>query len=118
MPHVNTLKKYINYTEAASGINPDVIEQFVKDSKLASLEEFEKNVSLSFDETKIKLRLAYKKGTGKIIGFTDMGDINDKIKTLMNRFEDKGKNHVFARYINVFIRRGIFSRLCSPIGYH
>ena len=47
-----------------------------------------------------------------------MGDVNDEIKTLMNRFEEKGENHDFARYINVFFVRGIFSKLCSPIGYH
>ena len=118
LPHVSTLKKYINYTEPTSGFNPDVIEQFVLDSRLATLKEFEKNVSLSFDEIKIKSGLVYKKGTGKIIGFTDMGDVNDEIKTLMNRFEEKGENHDFARYINVFFVRGIFSKLCSPIGYH
>ena len=54
LPHVNTLKKYINYTQPTSGFNLNVIEQFVLDSKLATLEEFEKNVSLSFDEIKIK----------------------------------------------------------------
>ena len=118
LPHVNTLKKYINYAEPTSGFNPDVIEQFVLDSRLVTLKEFEKNVSLSFDEIKIKSGLVYKKGTGKIIGFTDMGDVNDEIKTLMNRFEEKGENHDFARYINVFFVRGIFSKLCSPIGYH
>ena len=118
LPHVNTLKKYINYTQPTNGFNPDAIEQFVLDSKLASLKEFKKNVSLSFDEIKIKSGLVYKKGKEKIIGFTDMGDINDEIKTLMNRFEDKGENHDFDRYINVFFVRGIFSMICSPIGYH
>ena len=54
LPHVSTLKKYINYTEPTSDFNPDVIEQFVLDSRLATLKEFEKNVSLSFDEIKIK----------------------------------------------------------------
>ena len=47
-----------------------------------------------------------------------MGDVNDEIKTLMNRFEEKGENHDFARYINVFFVRGIFSKLCFPIGCH
>ena len=37
-----------------------------------------------------------------------MGDINDKIKTLMNSFKDKGENHDFARYINVFFEGGVF----------
>ena len=119
MPHVNTLKKYINYTDTTSGFNPDVLEQLVTDSKLSTLQEFEKNVALSFDEIKIKAGLVYKKGSGKIVGFTDMGDINDEIKTLVDRCEKKKKEKVdFASYINVFMVRGICSKLCSPIGYH
>ena len=118
LPHVNSLEKYINYTKPTHGFTPEVIEQFVLDSKLATLEEFEKNVFLSFDEIKIKSGLVYKKGTGKIIGFKDMDDVNDEIETLVNRFEDKGENHDFVRYINVFFVRRILSKLCYPIGYH
>ena len=58
-----------------------------------------------------------KKEQGRLL-VTDMGDVNDEIKTLMNKFEDKGTNHDFARYINVFFVRGIFSNLCSPICHH
>ena len=47
-----------------------------------------------------------------------MGDSNDEIKTLMKRFEDKGENRGFAKYINVFFVRRIFLKLSSPIGYH
>ena len=65
-------------------------------------------MSLSFDEIKIQSGLVYKRGTGKIIVFTGMGDINDEIKTLMNSFKDKGENHDFARYINVFFEGGVF----------
>ena len=47
-----------------------------------------------------------------------MGDVNDEIKTLMNRFEDKDEKYDFARYINMFFVRGTFSKLCFTIGYH
>ena len=118
LPHVNTLKKYINCIQTTSGFNPDVIEQFVLDSKLATVEELGKNVSLSFGEIKIKSGRVYEKGTGKIIGFLNMGDVNDQIKTSINRFEDKDENYDFSRYVNVFFVREIFSKLCFPIGYH
>ena len=73
---------------------------------------------LSFNKIIIKSGLVYRKGTGEIICFTDMGDSNDEIKTLMKRFEDKGENHGFAKYINVFFVRRIFLKLSSPIGCH
>ena len=50
---------------------------------------------MSFDKIKIKSGLVF-------TGFTDMGDVDDEIKTLMNRFEAKGRNHDFPWYINVF----------------
>ena len=38
----------------STGYNYDVIKKFVDDIKLSTLREHEKNVSLLFDETKIK----------------------------------------------------------------
>ena len=64
LPHVNTLKKYINFTEPASGFNPDIIERLVEDSNVESIPEFQKNVCLLFDEIKIKSGLAFKKSSG------------------------------------------------------
>ena len=70
-------------------------------------------MSLSFDEIKIKSELVYKNGTWKSIVFTDMGDVNDEIKTLINGFEVKGENHDFAWYVNVFLVREIFQSYVS-----
>ena len=39
LPHINTLKKYINFTDPMIGFNPDIIKQLIKDSKLEVLEE-------------------------------------------------------------------------------
>ena len=74
-------------------------------------------MSLSFDEIKIKSRLAYKKAEEKIIGFTELGDVNDELLTLINRLEDKVEKHDFLKDKNFFFVRGIFSKLCNPIGY-
>ena len=81
LPHVNTLKKYINYTTPTSGFNPDVIKKLVVDSKLSQLEDIKKNVSLSFDEMKFQQGLVYQKSSGKLIGFCEFGDINEEIET-------------------------------------
>lgn len=61
LPHVNTLMKYLNFTESQTGFNPDIIERLVIDSDLADLDGFQKNVSLSFDEMKIKSGLVYRR---------------------------------------------------------
>ena len=124
LPHVNTLKKYINFTDPMTGFNPDIIKQLIKDSKLEILEEYQKNVSLLFDEMKIQSNLVYKKSTGKIVGFVEMGDINEEISQFQTKFEDsecQGEESIgkkVTKYVNVFTVRGILSKLCYPTGYH
>ena len=54
LPHMNTLKKYISYTTPSSGFNKNVKEKIIIDSKPYELQEYQKNVSLAFDEMKIQ----------------------------------------------------------------
>ena len=89
LPHINTLKKYINYTTPKSGFNPDVIEKFVIDSKLHKLEPFRRNVSLCFDEMKLQPGLVYKRSSGKLVRFCEMGEINQEIESFQARYVDK-----------------------------
>jgi len=121
LPHINTLKKYINFTSPTSGFNPDIIDKLIEDSKLASLEEFQKNVSISFDEMKLQAGLMYNKSSGKLVGFTEMGEVNEEISNFNSQCkempeEDLGRK--LARYVNVFMVRGICSSLEYVFGYH
>ena len=123
MPHINTLKKYLNYTAPKSGFNRDVIQKLVIDSKLDILEGHQKEVSLSFDEMKIQQGLVYQRSTGKLVGFCEMGDINQEITNFQSRCKDIENDEQListklAKYVNVFMVRGIFSNLESTIGYH
>ena len=121
LPHVNTLKKHINFTDPLIGFNPDIIKQLSKDSKLEIIEEYQKNVSLLFDEMKIQSNSVYKKATGKIIGFMEMAG-NGEMSQFQRKCEDsecQGEELIgkkVAKYVNVFMVRGIFSELCYPIG--
>ena len=54
LAHSNTLKKYSSFTSPSVGFNPDIISRLVDDSIIAHLEDYQKNVILSFDEMKIK----------------------------------------------------------------
>ena len=88
MPHINTLKKFINYRTRKSGFNPDVIKKFVIDSNFHKLETFEKNVSLSFDEMKSQQGLVYERSSEKLVGFCEMGDINQEIESFQAKCVD------------------------------
>ena len=120
LPHVNTLKKYINFTAPSTGFNPDIIDRLIEDINVGSLKDFQRNVSLVFDEMKIKADLVFNRATGKLVGFTEMGSINEEINMFQARCNgEKGSDdRDFARYINMFMVRGIFTNLSYPFGYH
>ncbi|XP_057290356.1 uncharacterized protein LOC130613056 [Hydractinia symbiolongicarpus] len=118
LPHIDTLKKYINFTDPMCGFNPDVIERLIVDSKIATLDDHQKNVSLIYDEMKIKADLVFRQSTGQLVGFTDMGDINDELVEFQKRAEGSSENdRHFASYVIVFMVRGIVSSLVYPFGY-
>ena len=76
--HINTPKKYINFTDPMSGFNPNILEQILEDINFDGLKEHVKNVSLVFDEMKIQGNLVYKKSAGKVISYTEMSDLNEE----------------------------------------
>ena len=90
LPDPTTLRKYSNFAEPTSGFDPDIIDRFLLDVKDDEMEDKDKNCAVLFDEMKIKSGLVFNRHTGKIVGFTSIGDINEELRT----FE---KNNVFKR---------------------
>ncbi|XP_065652969.1 uncharacterized protein LOC136080281 [Hydra vulgaris] len=85
------------------------------------MKDYEKNVSLIFDEMKIKSGLMFCKTTGKMVGFTDMGPVNDTLNEFHRRFDrritERNSELNLAQYVIVFMARGIFSSLCYYFGH-
>ena len=65
-------------TAAGPAFNTDIIKRLAEDPSISSLKDYQKNVSLIFDEMQIKADVVYRRSTGKLIGFTAMGDINEE----------------------------------------
>lgn len=117
LPHVNTLKKFTNFTEPSSGFNADIIQRLAEECK--EYKPFMRNVVIVFDEMKVKADLVYSRSTGKIIGFTDMGNVNDELQLFADRCSGiAASQKEFSKYVNVFMVRGIFSNLTYPFGYY
>lgn len=117
LPHVNTLKKFTSFTEPKSGFNKDVILRMIEECDLK--DDWRRNVALMFDEMKIKSDLVFNRSTGKLVGFTDMGDINEELREFSDRCEGKKpEERAFSKYVNVFMVRGLFSNLKCPFGYY
>jgi len=118
LPHINTLKKYTNFTTPKTGFNIDILQQLITDAKLETASEFERNITICFDEMQIKSDLVYRKSTGQLIGFTELGEVNDEIRQFEENLNSENLRTDFATHVLVYMARGIFSRLCYPFAYY
>ena len=107
LPHERTLRDYRNHFKPEPGFvleNIQVLQSIVK-----SYEGAAKYVVLVFDEMKIKGKLVFDKHSGKLIGFTSLGDPDLDFST----FEElEVASHVLA-----FMVRGVQTTLKFMLAY-
>ena len=70
----------MSFTTPQVGVNPEVLNFISTVWKLDELDDYKRNVTLVFDEIKLKSDLAYSKTTGKLIGYTDLGPISNELE--------------------------------------
>ena len=130
LPHVNTLKQYCKFSTKGPGFTPDILKRSAEEVSLPTLKEFQKNVTLIFGEMQIKSNLVYKRSTGKLIGFTAMGDVSEEFRIFSEYVKhdvhdtqvgssDSAKKYQrdIATHVNVFMVRGLLTNLCYPFAY-
>lgn len=113
LPSRRTLNKYISFTDAKAGFNPDVFQHLIT---LAEKNET-KNIGLAHDEMKISAGLVYNKHTGRIVGFTDLGEINNELKDFEVSVNEESTVRPTATHVLTLMVRGIDFRLNYPIAY-
>lgn len=90
LPHRTTLNQYAGFLPEGSGFKEDVIRHFLEEINVDQLELHQRQCSLLFDEMSIKSGLVYSGHTHKLIGFTEMGSINEEIEAFEKQV---GYNH-------------------------
>ena len=111
-----TLKKYTNFTEPSCGINTDVIKHFLEEIKEYS--DLQKFFGIIFDEMKIKSGLVYNCHSGKIVGFSDIGDMNNELFEFQQRVKNKIDTKPIATSVLTFMVRGLCTSLAYPFAYY
>ena len=107
LPHERTLRDYRNHFKPSPGFVPeniDLLKSIVKDYTGTA-----KYTVLVFDEMKIKGRLVFDKYTGKLIGFTSLGDPELDFAT----FEELQ----LATHVLAFMIRGVQTTLKFTLAY-
>ena len=109
-PHRTTLNKYTGFASNGSGFNVAIIKRLCEDSDFTNTKRHEKQVILLFDEIEIKSRLVYSKSSDRVIGFTELGDMNDELNEFERRIS-ANKPKELATYVLCFMVRGLVKRL-------
>ncbi len=114
LPSERTLRDYVHYFEHRPGFQKEVNELLLQEMKVDVLPENKRYVCLILDEMKIKEGLVYNKYSGEMIGFTDIGDINNELLQLERGEEERPQ---IADHVLVIMVRGIFIKLNFPYAH-
>ena len=80
LPSERTLRDYTHYTKERRGFQKYINIELVKEANVK--EEKDQYVVLSSDEMKIKEDLVFDKNSCELIGFVNLGDINNNLDTI------------------------------------
>ena len=91
LPSEITLRDYPHWMPAKVGFMPEV-DKLVKEANLS--EEKDRYVVLRWDEVKIKETLIFDKHTCELVGFTNVGDINNHLDQVQEQCESEQSSRV------------------------
>lgn len=113
LPSQRTLRDYSNCIRASAGFSTEVDHQLFQAANLASCEEWQKFVCLLIDEMHIREDLVYNKHTGTLVGFCNLGEINDHLLSFERSLdaESGDAQTPLAKTMMVFMVRGLFTPL-------
>ena len=77
LPSQRTLRDYTHYVSATIGFSDEVDKQLMSTADMSNLQEYQKAVAVVIDEMHIREGLVYNKHSGALVGFTDLGDVNN-----------------------------------------
>ena len=113
LPCGRTLQDYTHFIKAGVGVQPEVTNQLLKEANVK--QEYQAYVAVMFDEMKIKEGLVYDKNECRIIGFIDLGPVNNAFASFERTLDESGSRTApIAKQILVFMVRGIFMKLKFP----
>ena len=115
LPSQRTLRDYTYFVDSSVGFSSGVDNQLLAAAKVDTLEEYQKCVVCIMDEMHVKEDLVFSKHSGSLIGFTNLGEVND----LLMRYErsldsDQDTSPPLAKSMLVFFVRGLFTNFQFP----
>ena len=91
LPSQRTLRDYSHAVKAEPGFSPEVDHQLIVAANMIKSEEWEKLVIILLDEMYIKKDLVHEKHSGTLIGFANLGEVNNH---LMSEISSSSQIHL------------------------
>ena len=113
LPSQRTLRDYTHFVSSKPGFSADLDKQLIKQSNSTNLEPHQRHVCLVADEMYVKEDLVYNKFTGELIGFANLGDINEHLIRLELEITNS-TDEALAKTLFFFMVRGLFIHLNFP----
>ena len=132
LPSQRTLRDYTHYTTTTIGFSAEVDEQLrnaidMREERnkyvlvytfcISLLTMFQicfRYVTLIMDEVHIKNELVYDKHSGVLIGFENLGDINNHLLQYEAAISGDSSPRQLAKSMLVLMVRGLFNNVCFP----
>ena len=116
LPSQRTLRDYSNCIKASAGFSTEVDRQLMKAAKLEICPDWHKLVVLLIDEMHIREGLVYNKHTGRMVGFVNLGDVNNHLLAFERSMDGKNSaaDNVLATTVMAMMVKGLFTPLQFP----
>ena len=96
LPSQRTLRDYSNAVKSVVGFSKDVDIQLMQAARLLTSPDHHKLIIVLIDEMHIKEELVYNKHNGWLIGFIDLGNINNHLARFEDALCDHEKTETYA----------------------
>ena len=115
LPSERTLRDYTHFIKSKGGFNSE-LDQLLADELLVENLPYW-HVVLVLNEVKIKESLVFDKHETEVVGFVDMGDINNKLADLEKERSTNHQHPTIATHMLVLMVRGVFTDLRFPYAH-
>lgn len=115
LPSERTLRSYTHWIKAGVGFQQAVDDQLLKEMNIN--EEKDRYVVLCWDEVKVREGLIFDKHACELIGFMDLGDINNDLNRLEEECQSAPVGSAIATHMLLFMVRGMFNKVKFPYAH-
>lgn len=114
LPSQRTLRDYSHCVKAGSGYSTEEDRQLMRAANICSCPDWHKLIILLVDEIHIKESIVYDKHSGRMVGFVDLGDVNNHLSAFERRVESNSQAESVAKSMVAVMVRGLFTPLRFP----